>query len=336
MSSLTGDAVHTIYDTRRVHPLDRYDYYRAAARTELAPVAVRGRSPDRLFAAMTGAQIGDFALEAFTWAADSEISARRTSSLIRISDPESYRILLDIEGGVCIEQAGRQVRFRPRDIALYDLSQPWQSTHTIQSSPMRTVTLTFPRALLPFDYAIARPLFGSALPRILPGRSLIAQFLAELTDTELTDTANCFDTENVPHLADVLRECTVGLIRQRLGLPNGITASTRRLLHTARIRGIIRRNLGDPELSCRRIAAIANVSSRSLHQLFHDSGTSPMQLLKRMRLQLCHRDLQDTAMAARSIGDILAAHGYRRHDQFARDFRQEFGVSATEVRKCAQ
>jgi hypothetical protein len=39
-----------LYDTRSVHPLDRYDYYQAVSTTELAPVAVNGRAPGCLLA----------------------------------------------------------------------------------------------------------------------------------------------------------------------------------------------------------------------------------------------------------------------------------------------
>jgi len=35
------------------------------------------------------------------------------------------------------------------------------------------------------------------------------------------------------------------------------------------------------------------------------------------------------------IKDLIAAHGYARSDQFARDFKQLFGVSATQVRRLA-
>ncbi|MBV9013418.1 MAG: hypothetical protein JO272_15505 [Pseudonocardiales bacterium] len=35
------------------------------------------------------------------------------------------------------------------------------------------------------------------------------------------------------------------------------------------------------------------------------------------------------------VSDIIAAHGYLRPDQFARDFKQLFGVSATQVRRLA-
>lgn len=319
--------MYMLYNTKTIHPLDRYDYYRAGAGTELAPVAVQGRAPGRLLAVMSVAQIGDFEIEAFTWSADSEIVTQRTERLIRACDPECYRVFLSVSGEVRVEHAGNQVDFRARDIALYDVSRPWQCTHLAGSGLMRVVMLTFPRALVPIASAQVRPLIGTLIPRSMPGRSLIAQFLIGLTDTaELTSD---------PDLAHVLYECTVGLLRQRLGQSDGITPRTRRLLHMARIRDIICRHLGNPMLDPNGIAETANISPRYLHQLFQGAELTPMQLLKRLRLQECNRSLQDPALAMTPIKDVIAAHGYVRLDQFARDFKQLFGVSATQVRRLA-
>jgi AraC-like DNA-binding protein len=316
-----------LYDTRTVHPLDRYDYYRAGAGIELAPVAIHGRAPGRLLAVMSVAQIGDFEIESFTWSADSEIVTRRTERLIRTCDPECYRIFLSASGDVRVEHAGNQVAFRARDIALNDVSRPWQCTHSAAPGLMRAVMLTFPRALVPIASARVRPLIGTLIPRSMPGRSMIAQFLIGLTDTA-EPTAD-------PDLAHVLYECTVGLLRQRLGQPDGVTPRTRRLLHRALIRDIIRRNLGNPLLDPNGIAQAANISPRYLHQLFQGADLTPMQLLKRLRLQECHRRLQDPALARTPIKDVIAAHGYLRLDQFARDFKQHFGISATQIRRLA-
>jgi len=322
--------MYVLYDTTTVHPLDRYDHYRAGAATELAPVAVHGRSPGRLLATMSVAHVGDFEVEAITWAADSEVVARRTERLIRACDPECYRILLTVDGGLRMEQAGNQVNFRARDIALYDLSHPWQSTHPTGSVSMRAVMLTFPRALVPMAHGTVRPLVGTVMPRSLPGRSLIAQFLIGLTDAAITE-----EQAGDPGLAEVLHECTVGLIRQRLGQPDGVTPRTRRLLQMARIRDIIRQHLGNPELDPDRIAQVANISPRYLHKIFQDAELTPMQLLKRLRLEECRRSLQDPALTTTPIKDVVAAHGYVRPDQFARDFKQLFGVSAKQVRRLA-
>jgi len=313
--------MQTLYDTRTVHPLDRYEYYRAGAANELAPVSVHGCSPGRLLAVMSVAQIGDFAIEAYTWAADREVVTRRTDHLIRAYDTECYRILLSVTPGLRIEQADHLVDFRARDIVLYDTSRPFKATHP--TGPMRLVMLTFPRALVPVDHATVRPLVGTVTPRSLPGRSLIAQFLIGLTEPAATDD---------PSLAEILHECVVGLIRHRLGEPTGITPHTRRLLHHTRINGIIRQHLSNPTLGPDTIARAANISRRYLFTIFQDADLTPRQLLKRLRLQEARRRLQDPELASTPIKDIMSAVGYIRADQFARDFRQQFGVSAREAR----
>jgi AraC-like DNA-binding protein len=321
-----------LYDTRTIHPLDRYDYYRAGAGAELAPVAVHGRAPARLLAVMSVAQIGDFEIEALSWSADSEIVTRRTERLIQACDPECYRILLSVSGEIRLEQAGNQADVRARDIVLYDMSRPSQATHSTGPGLMRVVMLTFPRALVPIASAHLRPLIGTLIPRSMPGRSLIAQFLIGLIDTaELSADPDLAD----PDLAPVLYECAIGLLRQRLGQPDGITPHTRRLLHLAHIRDILRRHLANPMLDPNGIAEAAHISPRYLHQLFQGAELTPMQLLKRLRLQECHRHLQDSARARTPIKDVIAAHGYARPDQFARDFKQHFGISATQLRRLA-
>jgi AraC-like DNA-binding protein len=155
----------------------------------------------------------------------------------------------------------------------------------------------------------------------------MAQLLTELVNTRGHTTD--------PDVASVLHESVAGLIRQRLGQPNGISRQTRRSLHLAHIRNLIRRRLNDPTLNLEQIARTAHMSPRYLHTIFQDADLTPMQLVKRLRLEQCHHSLQDPAQLARPIRDIILTHGYRRPDQFARDFKQHFGVSATQVRKSA-
>lgn len=319
--------MYVLYDTRTVSPPDRFEYAREGSASELSPMATRGRAPRRLLAVMSVAQIGDFVIEAETWAADSELSGHRTSRLIRACDPECYRIYLSVNGGARGEQADSQVAFRAHDIALYDMSCPAVATHPAGLVQMQDVTLSFPRALVPVARAAIRPLLGTVMPRNLPGRSVFAEFL-----TGLTGTLSARQQAD-PDLADVLRECTVRLIRQWLGQPDAVTSRTQQLLRTTLIRAIIGQHLGDPGLGPDQIARAASISPRYLHKLFQDTELTPMQLVKRLRLEACRRSLEDAALTATPIKDIITAHGYLRPDQFARDFKELFGVSARQVRQ---
>ncbi len=83
--------MHWRYDTRTVHPLDRYDHYREGAGSELAPFQVLGRRPDRMFVSMSASRCGDLTFESLVFAADSEIEVRRTARVVRASDPECYQ-----------------------------------------------------------------------------------------------------------------------------------------------------------------------------------------------------------------------------------------------------
>jgi AraC-like DNA-binding protein len=316
-----------LYDTRTVRPLDRYDYFRAGVAGERAPVEVRGQSPRRLLAVHKVARVGDFDIELDTLGSDSELVGRRTERLIRVGDPGCYRLCLGISGSVRMEQAGNRVNFGVRDIALYDLSRPFRAFHGTTTGLMRVIMLSFPRALVPITGDVIGPLVGTLMPRNLPGRAAVAQFLAGLAES----ADQGFDSD----FAEVLRECTVGLIRQRLGRPHGMSPQTCRLLQCAHVRNIMRRHHGDPTMDLGRIAKAANMSARNLNKLFQDGEETPMQLFKRLRLEQCHRSLRDPAFAGKPIKDVIAGHGYRRSDQFARDFKQHFGVSATHVRRLA-
>jgi AraC-like DNA-binding protein len=316
------------YDTDTVAGPDRWDYYRDAAASEVAPVAVKGRAPGRLRAAQSGAQAGEFLVEATTYAADSTIEIVRNDRMIRVGDPDCYRMCLNTAGGEHAEQAGSQVCFGARDIGLYSLSAPYHTCRPTGMPEMRVVMVTFPRRLLPVSEAKVTPLLGRLLPRRLPGRSLFAQFLIALT-------ASSGPGPDPEGLAVVLREATAGLIRERLGLAGGFTPATRRLLYQQWARAVIGRQADDPELNPARIARAVGISESYLHQLFRGAGQTPMQLVKATRLDRCHRDLRDPALATRTIRDIAAAHGYRRPDQFAHDFRQRFTVPATHIHRPA-
>ncbi len=314
------------YNTDAVRWPDRYEYYRHAAASEVAPVAIQARAPGRLRAVLSSVQAGDFLVEAASYAADFETEFLRDDRMIRAGDPDCYRMLLNITGGEVTEQGGHQACFGARDIGLFTLSSRYRNVKPARRQPVRVVMVTFPRRLLPLDEAAVTPLLGTLLPRGLAGHSLFAQFLTYLADSTGPDP-------EAGGLAETLRQVATALIGERLGAGSGFAPSTRRLLYREWVRLVVARQSGDPELNPAKISRAVNISERYLHRLFRDSDQTPMQLVKATRLEHCHRDLQDPARADKPIGEIAIARGYQRPDQFARDFRQRFGIPATRLRQ---
>ena len=316
--------MQVLYDTEDVPPAERFDYYQAGSARELAPASVHGRAPVRLRAAMSVAEVDDIRLEHVTWSADAQLVTRRTERLIRAQDPECYRIFLCANGVMIGDQAGNRVVLRTHDMTLFDLSRPCDATHGTDRGLLQAVMLSIPRAQVQVPHAMVRSLAGTLIPRALPDRSLVAQFLIGL----IHPAAPAPD----PDLADVLRESVTDLIRTRLGLSNGISPHTRQTLWMRHLNNLIWQGHRDPDFDVHHLATAANISTRFLQSLCHHSGHTPTQLVKQVRLQECHRDLRDPALVTKPLGHIRATHGYTRADQFARDFRQQFGLSASQIR----
>jgi AraC-like DNA-binding protein len=317
-----------LYDTSRVHPLDRFDYYRSKALGEFAPVAVGGQRPGQLSTAMVVDQVGDLTVEVVRWASDTPFAARRPPRLVRAADPECFRLVVNVNGGLGTEQRDNLVNFRTGDIALFDTSRPHVSWHLPTSSvPSWSVMATFPHTVLVgADRRIERYV-GTVFPRAVRGRTLLADLLTGL----IQSPCGLVEEGDLENVAEVLWDGVIGLLRERLGL-RGMTTDTCRRIQLARIRGVIRRQWGRPDLGPARIARSVGVSPRYLYEILHGAGTTPMALVKQLRLEECRRKLTDPALAHRSIKEIARSMGYPRPDQFAHDFKQMFGVAAGSVR----
>lgn len=314
--------MRSLYDTRTVSPLDRYAYYQAQATGEQVPVEIRGRTPGRILAAMDVTQVEEFQIGVFTWVSDGPIVAHRTQRHIRAYDPDCYRLLLSLNGGIQTRQAEHAVVYRPRDMGFYDMSRPFENHPPAQGpDPTQSIILTFPRALLDMPAVKVQPLVGTAFPHRQPQRSLLAELLVELV------------TGNSDGAGEVLRACVIGLIRARLGQPSGIGPDVLRRVHLTRIRTIAGRRLNEPDLNPERLATAAGISTRYAHAICTAAGTTPRKLLTELRMAAAHRYLEEDP--EKSIRAIAAAVGYPRPDQFAHDFRNTFGMSARDVRRAA-
>lgn len=89
------------------------------------------------------------------------------------------------------------------------------------------------------------------------------------------------------------------------------------------------------ELGLAELARVAGVSPRTLQHGFRKHrGTTPLQFLKRVRLDLAREALLQARASGGLITDIAGRVGYDSASRFSRDYRERFGEppSATRMR----
>lgn len=96
-----------------------------------------------------------------------------------------------------------------------------------------------------------------------------------------------------------------------------------------RVMNLMHQSLGD-QLSIRFLSKSVNLSSERLRQLFKkETGLSPMQHLKELRMQHAEQLLQGTFL---SIKEVAFRCGAKDFSHFVRDFKRRKGVTPSAFR----
>lgn len=104
-------------------------------------------------------------------------------------------------------------------------------------------------------------------------------------------------------------------------------------LQLARLKRLIRQNLGAATLGPARLCALAGISRSQLYRLFEPSG-GVARHIQAERLRAAYRLLVDPA-ERRSIAQVAEAVGFFEPSSFSRAFRAEFGCTPRELRQSA-
>jgi AraC-like DNA-binding protein len=304
-----------------VHSTITQDFrqYREAVAQSFVPLEVArvGRAPFR--GQLRGVEVDTIHVHEI---AASAHRVERTSALLHTEDTRFYKASLQIAGYGMLIQDGREAILRPGDLAIYDTDRPYS---IVFEEDMRMLVLMFPRELL----------------------GLPTQFVGELT-------AHCFTSGHglgditIPYLQNI------GSNLDRLGGMAGprLLRSAVDLLATMfageldldaepgdshdllvkSIRRYIDAHLGSPELGPQQIAAAHYISTRHLHGLFRERGTTVSTWIRERRLEQCRRDLLDPLNAHRSVSAIAARWGFVEAAHFSRVFKAAYGSPPSELR----
>ncbi|WP_031465640.1 helix-turn-helix domain-containing protein [Sciscionella sediminilitoris] len=250
----------------------------------------------------------------------------RTPALIEASERLFYKITLMVEGTGELVQDHRSALMLPGSISVYDTARPYALRF---ADPMDAVVIMFPRDLIDPSPDHVRAITAISLG---PEESL-----TRLVTPLLTEISTDFASLEGPTATRVVRT-TVELISALLStaaLARTAESDREHLSLMLRIREFILANLGDSELNPDAVAGAVYISTRHLHDLFHQQGTTVSAWIREQRIEAIRGELGNPMYTHRAIAEIAASWGYPDASHFSRTFRQQVGMSPSAFRRAA-
>jgi AraC-like DNA-binding protein len=245
----------------------------------------------------------------------------RTPELIARGDRRYYKLSLVLAGTSLLVQDGRQAVLRPGDVALYDTHRPYS---LVFEEDFRTLVVMFPQRLIDLPPELVGRLTAVRMSGKEGVGNVVVPFLAQLGGN-LEQLAGPAGARLAHSAIDLLGT----LVATELDLAN--TDPHHELMR--RIRAHIDANLPSADLGPARIAAEHFISTRHLHGLFQEQGTTVAGWIRTRRLEHCRRDLLDPVHAGRPVAAIAARWGFVDAAHFSRVFKSAFGRAPSELRR---
>lgn len=277
----------------------------------------------------TSAEAGSFSGHMVYSLVGDAILCRRSSSAYNLKRVKPFtkhgtdciKLLLQIRGQTCLDQAGRSGTLVPGRWCLYDLSKPYDISH---SSDTEVMLLTLPRFKLESNqYDLSEVVVHTF--KATRGMEKLAFDFALRVFEEASD----LNGEPTKMTIDMISQ----LVRMSILEMKGEAAyqAPANILRE-RVKSYITSFLCDPDLSVGRMARYLNCSKRYLHKIFEEEHYSIAELIWEERLTRCHRDLRNPQMLHRSISDIAFHWGFNSSAHFSTLFKKRFGVTPRECR----
>jgi AraC-like DNA-binding protein len=293
--------------------------FRAGVNDSFVPLQVTSDHPDRFRGVIRGAGIDEVHVSDVR-ATDHVVE--RTPELIARGDRPYFKVSLMLAGRGLLVQDGREAVLSPGDLAVYDTSRPYS---LVFDEDFRTMVVMFPRHLITLPPDMVGQLTAVRISGSEGLGAVVTPYL-----TQLAANLDQLAGSTGARLAHSALDLVTTVFTRELGL-DGTTADPHRAL-MQRIRGHIDRNLASTDLGPASIAAAHYISTRHLHGLFQEQGTTVSTWIRTRRLEQCRRDLIDAVLADRPVAAIAARWGFVDAAHFSRAFKSAFGVSPSEFR----
>lgn len=247
-------------------------------------------------------------------------TVERTDEHLAHDPRNSFKLSLMVRGQGLLIQGGRETVLGPGDLAMYDTSQQYAM---LFDEDFASVVMMFPHESLDLPLEYIQQLVGVKLGgdlRGLVGANL--EWLGAHLGT-LSGTSGARVARSVVDLVGTM-------LAQELG-SDAVQDPRRQQLNA--ILKYIDANLAVPGLGPTQLALAHHISTRHLHALFHDGGTTVAAWIRQRRLDRCRRMLADPLNADVSIASVAAGSGFTDAAHFSRIFKAAYGESPTELRQ---
>lgn len=256
-------------------------------------------------------------------ASDFEIAKRTPSHIAR--DRKEYFVLILLRSGkLHVQQHGRECNLSPGMFALFDLNMPYVYTH-VQRTDLLDIKI--PSFILSSMLKDPHRFIATARAGRTGTGRITADFLTSLAGqlSDLPDETAGRYASRIVDLVSILLETGDDDIP--------IDQVAVRTTIYGRCVVFVENHLVDPGLNPETIAAALGISVRYLHKIFHCSGETVCDFIRRARLKGSYGELTDPGKNALLVKEIAARNGFRSQAHFASTIKRFYGASPTDLRR---
>jgi len=246
----------------------------------------------------------------------------RTPELIARGDRQYFKLSLQLSGFALLIQDGREAVLQPGDLAVYDTNRPYT---LVFDDNFRTMVMMFPKHLIDLPAEIVGELTAVTISRGSGVGGLIVPFLGQLADN-----LGVLAAPGGARLAHSALDLVTTMVASELDTNVSRRDPHRELVQ--RIHSFIDDNLSSNDLGPTHIAAAHFISTRHLHGIFQEQGTTVSTWIRGRRLERCRRDLINLASADLPVAAIASRWGFVDAAHFSRVFKAAYNESPSEVR----
>lgn len=299
-----------------------FDSWRRAVSASFVPLHVEADRRAGFEGSMRGKHLASQDLSMIEVAASSH-TVLRTSELVAVSERKYFKLSIQLAGTGLLLQDGREAVLTPGDLAVYSTDRPYTLAF---DDDFRSLVLMFPHMALDLPPDAMGQITATSMSGSDGLGALVAPFLVRLSEN-LAAVAG----PNGSRLINNALDLVTTLFNGELDLRSAASRDPHQML-LARIHDYIEVHLPDQALSPGSIAGAHFISTRHLHDLFRELGTTVSASIRERRLERCRRDLRDPVLADQPVTAIAARWGFTDSAHFSRIFRAAYGLPPTAYR----